>query len=218
MYFVKSFPDDFKWLERVTEWVRIIHQTTQDILDNLYLDTNTVSFWRWQRLCTTFLDTNYTQTYRKQGIIFVLPESVVPDYIFPFDLNCISQQDNPEVEYAKMRSDLQKHYGPRMIPWFEEFQSRTYGEMKAKFADKNWEVHPLEVLRKVNIFREKNGWAPLSEIDHLKLFTYNEAIFLKWITMKCVWIYGTTNEAKYWAMHYDLPLYDSADAFYNTIT
>lgn len=214
MYFVKSFPDDFKGLERVLEWARVLHQTTQDILDTFVIDTNTISFGRWPRLATTFLDKNYTATYRKQGIIFTLPKWVVQDYIFPFDLNVLSQQDSPEVEYAKMRENLHQHYSPEMIPWFAIFQSKTYAEMVQKFGDAEGNISPFSVFEKVNAFREKQWRKPLSFGDHSKLFTYNEAVFLKPVHMEPQAIFGTSQEAKYRSKKYSIPLYPTAADFY----
>jgi hypothetical protein len=214
MYFVKSFPDDFKGLERVVEGARVLHQTTQSVLDTLMLDTNTVSFGRGPRLSTTFLDTNYMTTYRRQGIIFTLPPWAQQDYIFPFDLNVLSQQENPEVEYAKMREELHKHYWPEMIPWFVQFQSTTYQEMKEKFGDTQWIISPAHVMELVNAFRVKQWWPALTFETHSKLFLYNEAVFCSPIKMIPQAIFGETQEAKYRAKTYHLPLYHSAADFY----
>lgn len=213
--YVKSFPDGFAWLKTLLKNENVITQTTDDILGTLTINPNTLSFNMPPRLSTTIIDTNYLETYRKQGIIFELPENEKPDYIFPFDLNVLTENNDPAVEYGTMEGELHLHYNMSLIDDFMRFAYASYEEMVDALQNNTWEISPQDVLQLVNDYRASKGRGELPQ-DKIKLVSYNEAVFLKPVKIKPIALFGDMSDAvcHYLSKKYQLPLYASAKAFY----
>ncbi len=223
VYFVKSFPSDFKL--KTTDTTRTYTtQTIEWIFRKQKILPNTLSFWFEQkRLCTTILDEYYVDTYRPQGIIFQVVGKQKPDFIFPFDLNAITDNNTPVAEYYELVSEDQwakliKEYNHKLIDWFMEFVYDSYEELVHHLKSEDWFVHPDKVLEIVNAFRVSRWYEPLTA-DNKKLISYNEAVFLSPVEVKIVALYGDTKNPYYRQLSekYGIPLYSSAKQFYETV-
>ncbi len=219
VFYVKSFREQFDGLQTLVWNDLITTQTTQEIFDTFLVKPNTLSFGRPPRLCTTILDINYVKTYRPQGLIFTLPNNEKPDYVFPFDLNAITENDNPVVEYYQMWNDVHLHYNVKLIDDFMEFAFSSYEDMYHKLKNPSWIIDPEDILTLVNNFRV-NKWISLLEPSKKKLVEYNEAIFLRPVRINPVAIFGDKNNEEYQKISHthNVPHYSSAEDFFSKST
>ena len=215
VFYVKSFPDGFMGLKTLQAQENVISQTTDDILGTLTINPNTLSFNLPPRLSTTIIDTNSLETYRKQGIIFELPANEKPDYVFPFDLNVLTENNDYTVEYGTMEGELHLHYNVNLIDDFMRFAYASYEEMVDALQNNTWEISPKDVLQLVNDYRASKWRGELPQ-EKIKLVSYNEAVFLKPVKIKPIALFGDPSDDRchYLSKKYQLPLYTSAKEFY----
>jgi hypothetical protein len=215
VFYVKSLREEFDWLQTLVNSELITTQTTKEIFEILTLNPNTNSFWWPPRLCTTILDINYLKTYRPQWLIFTLPNEEKPDYIFPFDLNAISENNNPVVEYHLMWDEVHLHYNVKLIDDFMNFSFKSYKEMYEKLKNNDWLIDPNDVLKLVNKFRISK-WIKELDKSKRKLVEYNEAIFLRPVKINPIAIFWDIDNPYYKEISdkYSIPLYKSAEDFY----
>ena len=173
-----------------------------------------------KRLCTTILDKNYTETYRPQGIIFHVVGEQKPDYVFPFDLNAITDNNTPVANYSELVqvdkwARLIKEYNHKLIDGFLMFMRHSYSELVETFKDESGHIDPKKMLVIVNEFRVSKWYMPL-DASNERLVGYNEAIFLRPVEVKIVALYGDTSNAYYRQLSakYSVPLYATAKDFY----
>lgn len=220
LFYIKSFPTDFK-LKTTDHEKTYTTQTIEGIFRKQKILPNTMSFWfDEKRLCTTILDDWYLQTYRPQWIIFQIVWDIKPDYVFPFDLNAITDNNIPVAEYYELVNEeagnrLIKEYNHRLIDGFMQFIYESYHDLVADLKDGTWKVNPENVLKIVNDFRVSKWYSPLDDANK-KLVTYNEAIFLRPIDVKIIALYWDINNPYYKQLSnkYSVPLYASVKEFY----
>jgi len=206
-YFVKSMEEDFVLKMLVWEQ-KLVNQTVENILETLTINPNTVSFNEPVRLSTTILWKNYVETYRPEWIIFETQQE--PKHIFPFDLIVLTDNDTFEVHYYKMEWNLWFFYQRNLIEWYEQFKCKSYDDIIEKYSNIQ------TVLEAVNKFRIENGFKALPE-DKVRLIQYNEAVFQEPVKIKPVAIFGTNERAKQVAKISNLPYFNSAKEFYESI-
>lgn len=218
IFYVKSIRAEFDWLQTLIDKENITTQSTKNIFETSEIRPNTSSFHRPLRLCTTILDKHYTKTYRPQWLIFEVDEDYKPDYIFPFNLSVITENNDPVAEYHAIKDELHSHYNVHLIEDYMNFASISYHEMLEKFKDDDWEINPDHILHLVNDFRISKWRTPLSK-DTQKLVEYNEAIFLRPVKISIIAIYGDQENLHYQAIakKYNVPHYSSAKDFYESI-
>ena len=204
VYFVKSFEEDFS-TKTLRGKKKINFQTVYQILKNKKIKPNTKSFGRKRRLSTTILSENYLKTYRPQGIIFTTQDK--PDYIIPFDLVLASATNKIIVHYYRIKNNLHVYYNHTLIPGFDKFIFKDFSEMTKNCKS------PKEAWKKVNKFREENGFNSLPN-QKFRLVTSNEAVFHKAVKIKPIAIFGYRKEAYEVARRLGLPHYVSAKEFY----
>lgn len=203
-YLVKSFEEDFSTKTLVGKKKRTF-QTLDDILATNKIRPNTKSFGQKRRLSTTILHKNYTKTYRPQGIIF--ETKAKPDYILPFDLVLLSDAKKIVVHYYRIKNNLHVYYKHNLIKGYERFIFKNIDLMLKKFSS------PKSVWKSINAFRIANGYDLLPRAKH-RLVEYNEAVFLKSISIKPVALFGYRKEARQLANKYRLRYFRSAKDFY----
>ena len=216
-YYVKSFRAEFDGLQTLIDNQKVTTQTTEEIFQSFIINPNTQSFGWPPRLCSTILDDHYTKTYRPQWLIFELSGDEKPDYIFPFDLNAITENNEPVVEYHSIKDELHLHYNVLLIKDFMQFASDSYEEMVEKFKSPQNTINPDDILHLVNRFRIEQWREPLA-LSKRKLVEYNEAIFLRPVKVKPVAIYGDNTVSRSLANEYGVPHYTSAQEFYQSTT
>lgn len=218
VFYVKSFREEFDWLQTLKGNELITTQTLKEILDILVIKPNTLSFWWPPRLCTTILDINYLKTYRPQWIIFSLPDWEKPDYIFPFDLNAITENENPVVEYHQIKWDIHIHYNIKLIDDFMDFAFNTYEDMYNKLKNNFWVINPNNILEIVNEFR-LSKWLNILDESKKKLVEYNEAIFLRPVRINPIAIFWDKSNKLYQEISrtYNIPLFLDTKEFYEKI-
>ncbi len=203
-YFVKSFEEDFI-LKTIKNKKKVKFQSIRNILSQKRINPNTVSFGRKRRLACTYLNKNYLKTYRSQGLIFQTND--LPKQVYPFDLLILTDAKKIIVQYFRIKEDLHKYYGHKLISGFDKFMFKSPKEMLKKIAS------PKTAWKKANSFRKKVGYSVLPKSKY-KLVEYNEVIFNKSIKIKPVAIFGYRKIAKEIAKKYDLPYFRTAKEFY----
>lgn len=208
IFFVKSFEDDF-YTKTIRNSRKVNFQSLDNVIKTRTIKPNTKSFGQKQRLSTTILHKNYTQTYRPQGIIFTT--KTAPDHILPFDLVLLSDAEKIVVHYFRIKNNIHIYYNHNLIPGFEKFIFKNFNDLIKKFP------HISDVWRALNEFRQKNGHEALSRQKH-RLTEYNEAVFYKPIKIWPVAIFGYRKETYLVAKKYKLPYFRSAREFFKTIS
>ena len=203
-YFVKSFEEDYA-TKTLKGNKKITLQTIKNIVETRTIRPNTKSFGQKKRLSTTILSRNYLKTYRPQGIIF--RTSIAPDYILPFDLVLLSDAKNIVVHYYRIKDNLHVYYNHQLIKGYTKFIFKNIGSMIKEFSS------PKEAWRAVNAFRKVHGHEPLP-LSKYRLVEYNEAVFLRPVTIEPVALFGYHPKTKTLAKHYRLPYFVSAKKFY----
>lgn len=205
-YFAKSMEDDFV-LKTVEGEEKLPAQSIEDIVDSSTIDPNTYSFGHEKRLACTLLHTDYTKTYRDQGIIFTV--QAAPDYVAPFDLSLLIQSDDIVTEYYKIENNLHIYYNHKLIHGFEAFIFDDYEKMFEEFPS------PEIAWQKVNEFRMSQGYPELSE-DKKRLVSYNEAVFLNPVKIEPLAVFGHSDLSKQKAQELGLAHFNSAQEFLNS--
>ncbi len=216
-FYTKSFPEHFSGLHGQKDWNLIISQTIDNIYKTLTIHPNIQSFWLPKRLSFSYLDNLYTNTYKKQGLIFELEDAEKLEY-FPFDLIVLSKNKtflgNSFEEIAKNTQHLyQKH----MIPWRERFENATYNEMIGRFFylmywTSNIENVKKNIFNRINEFRTYKWYKPLMDTNTW-LMWYNEVISYKPIKIKPLAVFWENNPTKDMWKKFNIPIYPKAEDF-----
>lgn len=206
-YFVKSLEKDFA-TKTVKAQKKVVCQTIDTIVKGKKIIPNTVSFGHKKRLACTLLHTNYTKTYRSQGIIFQTKDT--PDYIAPFDLSAVIATDDITVQYYRIEHKLHEYYNHKIISGHEKFIFKN--------ADSMFKVFPSPKIawKEVNKFRVEANLKPLKNSKY-KLVEYNEVIFHKNVRITPIAIYGYTPLSRKVAKKYNLPHFRSAKLFFESL-
>ena len=207
VYYVKSLEEDFisktlKGREKVD------FQSVEDMVKKKIIKPNTKSFGRKRRLACTAINSNYTKTYRPQGIIFQTKDK--PDYVAPFDLVLLSNAQKIIVHYYRIKNNLHVYYNHDLIPGFEKFIFKDFRDMISNFSS------PKEAWKAVNKFIVDKGNSILPPTKY-RLVEYNEVIFHKPIHIKPIAIFGYTKKAREVAKKLSLPHFTSTKEFYNSL-
>lgn len=211
-FYVKSLETNLA-TQRLVDGSKISFQTIEEMVASKHINPNTISFGQADRLACTILGTNYTQTYRAQGIVFQTNEA--PDYISPFDLMLLANVPGEEIksDYYSFIENLKEHYGRSLIPEYNDFLFKDPAEMLKEFPS------PDVAWARVNAFRAVHGLTPVPE-SQKKLALYNEVIFHRPIIVEPVALFGMPELVPHLrerAVALNLRVFPSAQEFYEKI-
>ncbi len=208
VYFVKSLEKDLI-LKTIKNQKKVPFQTVDDIVKRKLIKPNTKSFGYERRLSCTLLGEYYTKTYRAQGIIFSTNQH--PDYIAPFDISLLTQNNNLVTQYYRIENNLHVYYNHKLIPGFEQFIFSELKAMLKKFPS------PQIAWREVNDFREHSGFKKLPKQKY-RLASYNEVIFHKAVSITPVALFGYLPAVRKKARELGLPHFTSAKKFFEKMS
>ena len=206
-FFAKSFEEDFI-LKALKGKKKANFQSIENVLSTKTLRLNTRSFGREPRLACSFLHRRYLKTYSPHGLIFRTSQK--PDFVYPFNLVLLSDAKKIMVQYYRIKENLHLYYNHRMIPGFEKFVFQDVKSLLNQFPT----LH--KVWTDINKFRKDKGYHILPRQKH-RLIEYNEAIFCKPVRIEPVAIFGYSKLAREIAKKHNLPRFDSAQKFYESL-
>lgn len=203
-YLAKSMEKDMV-LKTLRGRKKVPSQSVAQIVASKKIVPNTFSFGHRKRLACTLLHKHYTKTYRGQGIIF--QTKAKPDYVAPFDLSVLIQNDDVVTQYYRIENTLHVYYNHKLIPGFEQFLFSDFNKLFRQFPS------PAVAWKKVNEFRVAAGYKKPPEAKR-RLLSYNEVIFHKSVPIEPVALFGYSAFSRAQARKLGIPHFRSARKFF----